>query len=72
VRLDDSLAELVRAGRTSLEIAKEFAESPDQMEALVAQAGRPADAKPAQFVAAGSLGKDLFSKAGKMFGNENK
>lgn len=37
VRLDESLAELVRTGRTSLDIAKEYAEAPDQLEALVGQ-----------------------------------
>jgi twitching motility protein PilT len=68
IRLDDSLAELVRSGKTTMEIAREFAEAPDQFEALVAQASRPADAKPATFdPQAGSLGKDLFSKA-KLFG----
>jgi twitching motility protein PilT len=68
VRLDDSLAELVRTGRTSLEIAREYAEAPDQLEALIAQANRPLDAKPAQFEPTGSAGKDLFAKAGKIFG----
>ncbi|MFT3922890.1 MAG: PilT/PilU family type 4a pilus ATPase [Myxococcales bacterium] len=73
VRLDDSLAELVRTGRTSLEIAREFAEAPDQFDALVTQALNPAAAKPAQFdPTGGSLGKDLFSKAGKIFGNDRK
>ncbi len=35
IRLDDSLADLVRSGRTSFDIAREFAESPDQFETLV-------------------------------------
>jgi hypothetical protein len=46
IRLDDSLAELVRTGRTTLEIAKDYAEAPDQLEALVKQntGAKPAEA----------------------------
>ena len=80
IRLDDSLADLVRAGKTSLEIAREFAESPDQFEALVqGKAARPADQvvtmanldptkEAAQ--AAQKFGKDMLSKAGKLFGDK--
>jgi twitching motility protein PilT len=39
VRLDDSLAQLVRTGRTTMDLAKPFAEQPEHFEALVA--GRP-------------------------------
>jgi len=35
IRLDDSLAELVRSGKTQLDTALRFAESPDQLELLV-------------------------------------
>lgn len=84
VRLDDSLAELVRAGFTTLEIAREFAEAPDQLEALVT--GRPvraaaepaapafnaADASRDAAAMAQKLGKDVFSKAGKLFGGDKK
>jgi twitching motility protein PilT len=82
IRLDDSLAELVRAGKTSLEIAREFAESPDQFEALVK--GVPARPADQQFTAANidpareasqaaqKFGKDMFAKAGKLFGGEKK
>jgi twitching motility protein PilT len=35
VRFDDSLAELVRAGKTTLEIARGYAENPDELEAVV-------------------------------------
>jgi twitching motility protein PilT len=79
VRLDDSLAELVRQGTTSLEIAREFAEAPDQLEALVS--GRPArPLEPqAQTFSAGDasqmaqkLGKDVLSKAGRLFGGDKK
>jgi twitching motility protein PilT len=38
--LDFSLADLVRSGKATLEIATSFAESPDELEALAA--GRPA------------------------------
>src|SRR5262249_60501490 len=37
VRLDDSLAELVRAGRVDVGSARAFAEAPDDFEAYVAQ-----------------------------------
>jgi twitching motility protein PilT len=67
VRLDDSLAELVRSGRTTLEIAREYAEAPDQLEGLIAQANRPAVAAPAHPEPA-AASKDLFAKAGKIFG----
>jgi hypothetical protein len=33
VRLDESLAELVRAQKVTLEVAKQFAESAEQLEA---------------------------------------
>jgi twitching motility protein PilT len=35
VRFDDSLADLVRAGKTTLEIARGYAENPDELEAVV-------------------------------------
>ncbi|OJT19566.1 twitching motility protein [Archangium sp. Cb G35] len=35
VRFDDSLADLVRSGKTTLEIAKAYAENPDELEAVV-------------------------------------
>jgi twitching motility protein PilT len=85
VRLDDSLAELVRAGVTTLEIARDFADAPDQLEALVSgrplrpvepNAGMPAfnaaDASREAAAAAQRLGKDMFSKAGKLFGGDKK
>ncbi|HEX6242088.1 MAG TPA: PilT/PilU family type 4a pilus ATPase, partial [Polyangiales bacterium] len=86
VRLDDSLAELVRAGKTSLETAREFADSPDQLEGLVTgRPARPLDplaAAPGAFNAAEAsrdaaasaqkLGKDVLSKAGRLFGGDKK
>jgi twitching motility protein PilT len=86
IRLDDSLAELVRSGRTTVDIAKEYAEAPHQFDALVA--GRPVAAQaepqapnPAEEAAerAGAaakrgleMGKNVLSRAGKLFGNETK
>jgi twitching motility protein PilT len=35
IRLDDSLAELVRSGKTSLETAQRYADAPEQLELLV-------------------------------------
>jgi twitching motility protein PilT len=82
IRLDDSLAELVRSGKTSLEIAKEYADSAELLETLVS--GRPLvvrpDAAPEnQNDPANSLqkrgaelGKQVLSRAGKLFGGENK
>jgi twitching motility protein PilT len=74
VRLDDSLAELVRTNHTTLEIAKEFAEAPEQLEGLVR--GTPVRAPEAPppandaAQAAQKFGKDMFAKAGKLFGGE--
>ena len=77
VRLDDSLAELVKTQRTSLEIAREFAESPEQLEALLRP--KPAMPQPENTNDGGEnlkrgveLGKQVFSRAGKLFGSENK
>jgi twitching motility protein PilT len=88
VRMDDSLAELVRTGKTSLEIAREYADSPDQLETVVnGRPARPLDAaasagQPAAFNAAEAsreaaqaaqkLGKDVLSKAGRFFGSDKK
>lgn len=77
VRLDDSLAELVRSGHTTLEIAREFAEAPEQLEAIVhgvpvkAPEGAPAnDPGLGSAATAQKFGKDMLSKAGKLFGND--
>lgn len=64
VRLDDSLAELVRLGRTTIETAKAFAEDPEELERKL----RQPDAQPAQAAVpapqAGQLGRELLSRAG--------
>ncbi|MEY4512472.1 MAG: hypothetical protein RLZZ450_4594 [Pseudomonadota bacterium] len=83
VRLDDSLADLVRSGHTTLEIAKEYAESPDQLETLVRggpvkvpdaapanDAGAPAGSALGAAQGAQKFGKDMLSKAGKLFGGD--
>jgi twitching motility protein PilT len=94
VRLDDSLVQLVKSGRTTLALAKEVAEAPEQVEAMVLGRPLPMAAQTqaeAKAVAAGSsraaaamnktvatasaapkkgmeLGKEVLSRAGKLFG----
>ena len=68
LRLDESLAERVRAGRVTLAAALAVAESPEELEAVIA--GKPAAAKappdPPKKEAGGLLGKagNLFGKRG--------
>jgi twitching motility protein PilT len=61
VRFDDSLAELVRSGKTTLEIAKGYAESPDELEAMVT--GKRPGAPP-EPPASPDGAKQLLSKMG--------
>ncbi|WP_437989641.1 type IV pilus twitching motility protein PilT [Sorangium sp. So ce145] len=79
IRLDDSLAELVRAGKTTLEAALKVAEAPDELEAVLA--GRrqpmltpdrrpPAPAPDASKSAPVEAGKGLFERAGALFGKK--
>ena len=82
VRLDDSLSELVKSGRITMEIAREYADSPELVESMVA--GRPlhvrTDAQPENQndlannlqKRGAELGKQVMSRAGKLFGGENK
>jgi twitching motility protein PilT len=63
IRFDDSLLELVRTGRTTLEIAKEWAENADELETAV-RAMRKPQAPPPPPKAAGD---GLFGKAGNLF-----
>jgi twitching motility protein PilT len=99
VRLDESLASLVKAGRTTLEIAKEYAESPDLLDSMVTGKpmpnapppdpsakpskapkapsnktipGAPAAMATAAQVASKEVGKQLLSRAGKLFGRDEK
>jgi len=67
VRLDDSLAELVRDGRTTLEMAKAYAVDPEEFarkfgEGAAASPGSAAS--PRQPV---EVGKDLLSRAGALW-----
>jgi twitching motility protein PilT len=81
IRLDDSLLELVQSQRTTLEIAREYAESPEQLENAVLGRNQPRvdpTAEPANDAAGNlqrrgvELGKQVFSRAGKLFGGETK
>jgi pilus retraction protein PilT len=67
IRIDDSLVDLVKAGKTTLEIAKEWAESPEELEIAV-QGKRAPAALPKS---AGAEAKDtmagLMNKAGSLF-----
>jgi twitching motility protein PilT len=74
IRLDDSLAELVRNGRVSLESACTVAEAPDKLDALArgkpvatAPDAPPAPAKEAMEPADGG---GFLSKAGALFGKK--
>jgi twitching motility protein PilT len=68
VRLDDSLAALVRAEKTTLEIAKGFAESPEELEAAVTGKGPEAPLLPPE---PGTGGAKLGSKVGSLLGRRS-
>ncbi|XXY51927.1 PilT/PilU family type 4a pilus ATPase [Sorangium sp. So ce269] len=79
IRLDDSLAELVRAGKTTLEAALVVAEAPEELEAVLAGKRQPAltpDRRPpspppdASKPGAPEAGKGLFERAGALFGKK--
>jgi twitching motility protein PilT len=86
IRLDDSLAELVKNGRTTLEIARGYAESADLLESMVlgkpsareaeraerAEQSEPANEQNALQKRGVELGKQVMSRAGKLFGGESK
>ena len=84
-RLDDSLADLVRSGKTTMEIAREYADSTELLATLVQ--GGQGRAQPVRAEAAAQtpenqndpetlqkrgveLGKQVLSRAGKLFGGE--
>ena len=74
VRLDDSLVELVRTGRTTLETAKGYAEDPDEMVRKLNEpeappaATRPVPNPPIQpRKQPAELGKELLSRAGALW-----
>ncbi len=56
IRLDDSLAQLVHTGQTTLEIAQEYAEAPDELANMVKQLAPPAPSAAAEPKAPGKLG----------------
>lgn len=67
LRLDESLADLVRAGRTTLAHASAVAENPEEVEAFLAGKGQPAKVpEPVKKDGGGLLGKagNLFGKRG--------
>jgi twitching motility protein PilT len=68
VRLDDSLAALVRAEKTTLEIAKGFSESPEELEAAVTGKGPEAPQLPPE---PGTGGAKQGSKVGSLLGRRS-
>ncbi|GEN06905.1 hypothetical protein MFU01_19420 [Myxococcus fulvus] len=67
VRFEDSMADLVRAGKVKLEVAKGFVDNPDELEAVVT--GR----RPGTTVAAPETSQDsarLLSKMGSLMGRK--
>jgi twitching motility protein PilT len=67
VRLDESLAQLVRSGRTTMEIAKPLAEQPEHFEAIVAGRSiiqRPVDAPVPPSAAARAANQAVKAAAG--------
>lgn len=63
VRLDESLAELVKAGKVTLEVAKQYAEAPQELEAQVS-AARVDPQAAAQAEAKGGFFGGIFGKKG--------
>ncbi len=69
VRLDDSLADLVRANVVSFDDAKHFAENPDDFEGTV-KGKLAADAAPPPETAKPAAEGGLLSRAGSIFGKK--
>ncbi|WXH30464.1 hypothetical protein WA016_04434 [Myxococcus stipitatus] len=67
VRFEDSLADLVRAGKVKLEVAKGFADNPDELEAMVT-GRRPGASVPAPETP--QDGARLLSKMGSLMGRK--
>jgi twitching motility protein PilT len=70
IRIDDSLYDLVKAGKTTLEIAKEYAENPEELE-LAVLGKKPQIGLPLQQKSLGEVSKDtmqgFLGKAGNLF-----
>jgi twitching motility protein PilT len=64
VRFDDSLAALVRSGKAKLEVARGFAENPEEFEAAVAGGGAP-ELPPEPGTAGGKLGNKVGAVMGR-------
>ncbi|MEO7096306.1 MAG: twitching motility protein, partial [Polyangiales bacterium] len=73
IRLDDSLADLVRSGKTTLETALYYAEDPDELQIKV-KAGAapvaPGAQRPGGPAAPPAKDPGLFSRAGSLFGGK--
>ena len=65
IRIDDSLADLVRSGRTTRDIAMTIAESPDELDAVLAGKREPMVPEPPK-----PGGTGLLGKAGSLFGGK--
>lgn len=79
VRLDDSLADLVRTGKTTIENARPFVENPTEFDGLVsgkgirsAEEALTADNIDPTAVAAKAAKDALFRAGGKFFGSDKK
>jgi twitching motility protein PilT len=83
IRMDDSLADLVKSGKTTLEIAREYADSTELLTTLIQARAQPVRAEqqtpdnqndPDNSLQKRGveLGKQVLSRAGKLFGGENK
>jgi twitching motility protein PilT len=68
IRIDDSLADLVKAGRVTLQNAMAVAESPDELDAIVS--GKRAPAPPPPEAAKKPDAGGLLGKAGQLFGGK--
>jgi len=64
IRMDDSLVELVKAGKITLETAKAAAEAPDEVEAGVTGKRKGAEPPPAQQQSVLQKASGLFKKGG--------
>jgi twitching motility protein PilT len=69
IRLDDSLAELVHSGKTTLEIAREYSESPDELPSMIKALSAPAPAATPD--ASAKKGADgMLGKMGSLMGRK--
>ncbi|RKG99938.1 type IV pilus twitching motility protein PilT [Corallococcus carmarthensis] len=69
IRFEDSLSELARSGRATLETVKGFAENPDEIEAMVT-GKRPGAAPTVAPPASAQEGARMLSKVGSLLGKK--